>query len=246
MNTKFYHRFLNRSAHFEADIELVDVFKLAVSRATLHSPGATFMFDDIAEVQHPRLANRPNSSAGRYAAVAHLRATLSAAFIKDIYEDAILYFSEVLEAAAKRGLDPARLVGEHQTPFKANDLLSAGSWDNVVRLVSNSIFRALENEKNTRKLLEKLDVKLNLGIDPSKILAAMPYFEMRHLLVHANGIADQAFCKAYPDHNEVIGRKIKLPIDRIRQAKTAIVELIEEFDRKLIQNGLVGLADCQP
>ena len=246
MKTKCFHRFLNRIVHFEADIELVDVLNTASARGALNSTGGKHMFDDIAPSKHPRLAVRPNTAHARQLAINHLYVTLLGSFIKDIYEDAFRYFSDVLEAAVKRGVNPGQLVGDHQTNFKANDLLAAGSWNNVVALVSSSIFRALENEQNTRKLLDKLDTKLGLDVDAAKVSAALPYFEMRHLLVHADGVVDEAFCKAFPGFKETAGVKLKLSSQRIRRAHTAIVELIDEFDQKLISKGVVANTDCAP
>jgi hypothetical protein len=246
MMTKARARFLNRAAQFEADIELVDIFHIASARGIMHTPGGTALFADVHAQKHRRLATRPNSVHARTLAIAHLRATIASAFMKDLYEDAIAYFSEILEAATRNGLDANRLVGEHQTTFKANDLLSAGSWHNVVGMVSQSIFRSLENEKNTRKLLEKLSAKLDLSVDEAKIKAALPYFEMRHLLVHADGVVDQAFVTAFPGFSEVVDRKLALENARLHRARKAVTELIEEFDQKITAKGLVAKSDCQP
>jgi hypothetical protein len=245
VKTKSYVRFLNRAVHFETDIELVDVLSIAVGRGALHTAGGEHMFDDVSARKHPRLATRPSNLAARTSAVTHLKATLFASFIKDIYEDTMLYYSDVLEAAARHGLDPGRLVGNHEEKFKANDLLSAHDWKGVVKIVSDSLFRALENQRNSRKMLEQLDSKLNLGVAPAKLAAALPYFEMRHILVHRDGKADRAFCDAYPGQNETPGVKLHLDNVRVRAAYKAIVALIEEFDSKLIAKGVVDAADCQ-
>jgi hypothetical protein len=72
------------------------------------------------------------------------------------------YLKASLKAAALNGLAPGRLIGEHVVEFTANQVLGAGGWDAVVELVSESVFRKLEEEKSTLKLLQKMNSKLGL------------------------------------------------------------------------------------
>lgn len=179
-------------------------------------------------------------------AVHHLKATLCSSFLKDIYEDVTHYLQEILGAAARNGLDPNRLIGEHKVTFEANDVLSAGDWANVVEMVSKSVFRKLENEKNTKSLLQKINTKLNLGVRVATIEAALPYFEIRHLLVHADGKADQTFCNAFPAFNATVGQKIPLEFALLQDARTAIFDLITEFDQKIVAKNVVHANELQP
>ena len=114
MKTKAHVRFFSRAAHLDADIELADILKISVSIGALTTNNDPYLFDQINPQQHPRLAARSNNGKNRIIAINRLKATLCASFIKDIYEDSILYFSEILEAAARHGLDPNRLIGEHK------------------------------------------------------------------------------------------------------------------------------------
>lgn len=161
------------------------------------------------------------------------------AFIKNIYEDATQYILEILTAAAKKGLDPNRLIGEHKVSFEANDILKAGSWDKVVSMIAQSVFRKLENEKSTKNLLEKINSKLNLGVSAAKIDATLPYLEMRHLLVHADGKADQKFCESFPTIGASVGQKLKLDYALLQKARLSICELINEYDQKIVAGNVV-------
>jgi len=114
MKTKSFIRFSNRAAHLDVDIELADVLKVSIQRGMLSSAGHQYIFDRVNPQQHPRLAARANTTASRKLAATHLKATLCEAFIKNIYEDATQYFLEILTAAARHGLDPNRLIGEHK------------------------------------------------------------------------------------------------------------------------------------
>lgn len=246
MKTKFHVRFFNRAAHLDADIELADVLKISIGHGALHTNGGQHIFDSVNPQQHPRLAARVNSQQSRRTAANHLKSTLCSSFLKDIYEDLTQYLQEVLEAAARNGLDPNRLIGEHKVSFEANEVLAAGNWTKVVEMVSKSVFRKLEAEKSTKSLLQKINTKLNLGVRTTTIDAALPYFELRHLLVHADGKADQTFCAAFPAFNAVVGQKIQLEFAILQDARVAIFALVNEFDKKVIAKNIVNAGECQP
>lgn len=246
MKTKSLVRFSSRAAHLDVDIELADVLKISIQNGMLNTSGNQYIFDKVNPNQHPRLAARANTSGSRKLAANNLKSTLYESYIKNIYEDAVQYFLEVLTAAARNGLDPNRLIGEHKVSFEANDVLKAGSWINVVNMVTESVFRKLENERSTRKLIEKMNNKLNLAVPQPIIEAALPYFEIRHLLVHADGKADQKFCASFPAFNATVGKRIKLDYTLLQDARYRINELINEFDDRIVINGVVGATEMQP
>ena len=246
MKTKSLVRFFSRAAHLDVDIELADVMKISIQSGMLSTAGSQYIFDKVNLQQHPRLAARANTSKSRKLAANHLKTTLCEAFLKNIYEDATQYLLEILTAAARNGLDPNRLIGEHKVTFDANTVLQAGSWDKVVAMVAQSVFRKLENERGTKDLLEKMNAKLNIGVLQATIDAALPYFEVRHLLVHADGKADQKFCTSFPGFGATAGSKIKLDYTFLQNARTSICNLIDEFDQKVVACNVVGANELQP
>jgi hypothetical protein len=179
-------------------------------------------------------------------AIRHLKSSLCASFLKEAYEDVTAYMQDILEAAARNGLDPNRLIGEHKVSFEANDILRAQNWHAVVHLVAKSVFRKIENEKSTKDLLKSMNAKLNLGVPQAKIDAALPFLEIRHLLVHADGIADAKFCNSYPAFGASAGTKIKLDFTVLQNARAALLELVQQFDEKVIACNVVAAADTQP
>jgi len=243
LQSKAFRKFMNRAAHFDADVEMVDIVRRASERGAL-SVDTSRLFDDINANSHPRLTARKHGPQARSLVIGHLRTTLYASYIKDLYEDAMGYLSDILAASARHGLDPSRLVGENNLPFSANDLFAAKNWNGVVRMVSDAIFRALENERKTRKLLEKIDTKLNLKIDKKKIDDAMIFFDMRHLLVHSDGIVDVAFVNSYPRFKLISGEPLTLDITKIRRARSAVEALVKEYDDKIVLNKVIARADC--
>ena len=246
MKTKSYIRFCSRAAHLDVDIELADILKTSIQQGKLESSTGGYVFDGVDPEQHPRLAARTNSTKSRTLAADHLKATLCEAFIKNIYEDATQYFLEVLTAAAKNGLDPNRLIGEHKVQFEANKILQAGGWDEVVSMVTKSVFRKLENEKSTKDVLAKMNTKLNLGVAQTTIDTALPYFEIRHLFVHSEGKADKHFCDSFPLIDAKVGSRIKLDYSILKNARTSITDLINEFDQNIIDKNVVSINELQP
>lgn len=245
MRSKHLVRLLNRVAHFEADVELADVVAISNHTGALNTKVGVRLFDAVNPKQHPRLAARIPNAHNRRLAVRHLKATLCASFLKDIYEDLSAYMQSILEGAARNGLDPNRLIGEHKIQLEANDVLAAKTWPGVVRLVTQSVFRRLENEKSTRDLIQKLNAKLNLGVPQPIIDAALPYLELRHLVVHSDGVADEKFCRSFPNFGATAGAKIDMNFSVLQAAKKAVVVLVEEFDVKVVANNVLAATDLQ-
>ena len=94
--------------------------------------------------------------------------------------------------------------------------------------------------------IEKMDKKLGLNIGDEIIHAALPYLEIRHLLVHGQGKADADFCTKYPFIGAEEGKLIELEHSLINNARNAIITLVKEFDKKIVANGLVETTELQP
>lgn len=234
--TKAYHRFQQRCDYYETDLQLCEL----LVRDFVSIPDST----DIVAValgstraQHPRLGQL-NSLKTRQIRGGHLRHTLSASFVKDIYEDFVEFFGETMTRAAQKGVDPGRFAGEVRLDFQARDILAAGSWDNLVALVSQRIFRAVENERKTALLISKISIRLGLTINPALIDAAMPYLDARHMLVHQDGRADEQYRRKYPAIAAPRG-KIRLDNAFIAATRLTIDSLARAIDAEIIAHGLV-------
>jgi len=244
--TKFLVRFLNRAARFDADVEFVDIVASAVKKGLLHDPKSSDIFKFVDKRKHPRIVKHKSSDHNRGLAVAHLKDTVHSAYIKDLYEDASEYVASLLGSAARKGLDPGRLIGEHRMSFEANELLALRDWDAVVQFISRSLFRKLESEQSTKKLLDALDKKLALKVDPTIVAAALPYLDIRHLLVHADGVADDTFIKAYPGFGLKAGDAFTLDWKLVHEARTTITALVHHYDERALSAGVVATPDIQP
>ena len=246
MKTKYLMRFLNRAAHFDADLELVDVLSLAVKAGRLVPVNGTSIFEFVDGTKHPRLAGRQPSDGSRAIALTHLKNTTYGGYLKDLYEDACKYFMELVKGAARKGVNPDRLLGEHKVSFDANDVLKARSWDGVLQLVAESLFRKLEQERDTLKMVQALGKKLDLGLDQQIIQAALPFMMLRHILVHRDGVADQEFCSCCPSLGAEPDQPIPLSIRIVSAAREKIVALVRHIDERAVQKEIVCSEDLQP
>jgi len=244
MKTKALVRFLNRAAHFDADLELADVFEIAVTAGELSSP--THIFNHCDPAKHPILVSRKRTGASRQAAAKHLKNSLRASYIKDTYEDFSEYLTAIVRACAENGLAPDRLIGEHKFSIEANDLLALGSWDAVIRSVSACLFRRLENEQSTIKLISSIDNKLSLKLDPAIRDAALPYLDLRHLLVHRDGVTDAIYCNKYRALGLKPDNRVSLSNAFISAAKNSIFALARHIDERVVTNNLVSNESLQP
>lgn len=246
MKTKFLVKFLNNSAHLDADLEFVDIIQVAVQNNRINTSGSTHIFDYVEPDKHKKLSTRANSNHSRKLAANHLKTTIRAAFIKSLYETTTIYFQDILKAATKKGLDIDRLIGEHSINISSKDLIKIGSFEKIVERISSGIFRQLENEKSTKSLIEKMDKKLGLNVGEEIIHAALPYLEIRHRLVHGQGKADKEFCERYPFIGAEEDKTIELEYALIDNARKAIITLVKEFDKKIVANGLIETTEMQP
>jgi len=241
MATKVYRRFVQRIESYTSDLELCDL----LVRQFLVTPNSDA---SVAEAlgsnnrQHLHLGRRRNNRKSRDIFGFHLKASLYAAFIKDLFEDFSEFLSETLTKAAMKGIDPARFIGNVKLELHAADILGAGNWDAVVRMISDALFRRLENERNTKDLIEKASVRIALQLDNAILDAAMPYLDARHMLVHRDGKTDEKYQNDYP--------KIRLRDDKIivdfqfvSVAKTTVIALAMHIDQCIIAANLVRRQD---
>ena len=136
MITKALHRFTNRAAHYDADLELIDVFVRSVQKNELTPKDGKLILRHIEPDKHKTLINRAPNKGGRTAALTHLKRNVYGSYIKDLFEEVELYLIDLLIAVTATDISPDRLVGEHKVTFDINEILKCESWENVIKLVS--------------------------------------------------------------------------------------------------------------
>lgn len=245
MRTAAYHSFESKLYYFNDDIDLIEVFRLGVIKGDLTDNKSKFVLKNVDPTKHLHINRRKNSDGSRVLLVNHLRQTVYSSYVKDIYEEVTEYFKTILEKAAENGFDAGRLIGEHSTKFDARTILAAGTWENVAHLITDSVFQFLESEKSTLKIIEKMSTKLALGVDEVLIKIALPYLEIRHFLVHADGKIPVDFKKQYPQIKTKSDGHIKLDYQFVCEFRDSIKNLIKEFDEKIISRNLLKTTELK-
>lgn len=231
--SKAYHKFLQRLAYFKDDLELTDVLCSSIVSGALSSPQSRHILDKVVPTEHKHLARRTNSDGSRKLVSTHLSKTVYSAYIKDIYEEVTDYLKTILLCAACKGIDPGRIVGEHKITKTAQEILSAGSWDSILEMVTDSIFQALESERSTLSLIKKISTKLALDVDQSKIDNALPFLEIRHFLVHSDGKLNQKFRTHNPMIPCDLKGYVKLDLNLVQQFTDNVKNLLTEYDKQV-------------
>ncbi|PTT74807.1 hypothetical protein DBR41_27000 [Pseudomonas sp. HMWF010] len=242
MPSKALHRFTQRLISYETDLELTDVLITNFLRG--QADERTICEATGGRVDgYPRLHACPNTIQSRKIVGLHLKSTIHVAFIKELYEDFSDFLATSLSRAALAGVDASRFAGEVKLDIHAKEILQAGSWDAVIRLISDKIFRALENERNTRSLINKMSVRVGLQLEENVLTAAMPYLDARHILVHRDGKPDDLYVRSYPDVPIARNGAITMNFDFVTRARNAVKALAEHIDARMIDAGLVRQQD---
>lgn len=239
--SKYALRFQNRVLAFEEDIELVDILCNAQKKHKL-LPADGKLFEFIDSQKHTALGARKVTDASQRIVVTHLRSTVYASYIKDIYEELTAYLKSLLYEAAvlsKEENKAKRLLGEHKVSFSAAEILQYRDLDELIIKISEEIIQALENERSTKELISKICKKIDLPIETKKINDALPYLELRHKFVHADGKIDSKFKSSYPMFKYDADDYIKLNAQVIYNAKKYISELVLAIDAVAVEKGIL-------
>lgn len=75
--------------------------------------------------------------------------------------------------------------------------------------------------------------KLGLTIDKKFIEKALPYLEIRHILVHSDGKPDQAFLNKYPKMKIDGQKRISLDAKFAKEAYDSVNNLLMAIDKEM-------------
>jgi len=244
MKSKALVVFQNRAKHFEADLELIDLLTIAIANGSL--PSGAYLYEHCDGSRHPVLSKRRKTIGSRNAAIRHLSATVRASYIKDLYEDFCAYLTAIIRSAAAKGLSTDRLIGDHSFVIEAKDLLALKNWDSVLERLSSDLFRKIEEIRDTLKTIKAFCRKLDLQVEPQVVQSALAFFQMRHLLVHADGLVDKEFAGRFPSFGWTSGEYVILTPDLILDANRSVSALVLAIDTQVVAKKIIRAQDTQP
>ena len=122
------------------------------------------------------------------------------------------------------------------------DIFTLGTYSALLDDIAKRVFRALESERSTPKLLKKFIKTAKLNIPTNIQQDALTYLEIRHLIIHNNSQADATFhainnrglVKINPKN-----KKVNINYALASSAIDAVSQLCHAMDIELIRVGLI-------
>ena len=154
------------------------------------------------------------------------------------------YFTEYLREILKEIYvhNPMLVVNKSPNPLsmRYSDLAVIPSINDLHSKMVDNVFRSLENERSTTKLIDKVIKGTDVSISNSDKDPVLPYCEMRHLLIHNNGKVDDAFESKYGGTFSVKkGAKLPSNFKIANDAIKALSSFVAKLDREFIRLNLV-------
>ena len=236
--SKRYELFKVKTEKFFIDCEFAEYIAKNNSLLRINSGGGFLI---KRKSQYPNLSKVLNGKQ-RSDIANHLVQTIYSSFIKDLYEELYLYLKGILfEIAIFKHWDAERLIGDNNVDVKAQEIIKVSTYDDVVNIVIEKIFRSLEEERRTIKLLNKIKNKLGIIIPNSIVESAMPYLDLRHVLTHNDGYPDDFFMKKYQSVFNLPSnrKKLRLYHKTVNDAFEKITILVKTIDDDLMNRGLI-------
>lgn len=232
--------FQNRIRSFKEDLELIDIICTANRKNDfLVTDDALFRY---LCTKHTELKKRKTCKKSREIVIQHLRKTVYSSYIKDLYEELTTYLKSIIYQAALISKDRGtahRLLGEHKIQVAAHDILQFSSLDDLVLKIAGDIIQRLEAERSTAELIKKVCNKLGLNPSSDVIEKALPFLEIRHILVHADGKINKEFSAKYPMFKKDSKGRINLNYELIMEATEKVTSLVNEIDKEVLGKAIL-------
>lgn len=163
----------------------------------------------------------------------YTRARNSEYSIIELYNAFTCYLKDILKGMYEN--EPIKIVGKVATRnLTFVDIVNLGTFDKVSEKMIKEVFRMLEDEKSTPKLLDKILNHTSIVLNPSLKNEALMYLEMRHMIIHNDGKADERFVKNY---NNLItiraDKKLATTFNVVNSAMKVVFELTDTIDKYL-------------
>lgn len=192
---------------------------------------------------HPQL-NIPNVNLDINRTFTTSRIKLNEQAIIELYANFSDYISSVIREL--EDTNPQKVLPlipkDKPTELTYADIFSLGAYPKILDEIAHSIFRSLENERSTPKLLRKFIKTFNLNIPTNLQGDALAYLEVRHLIIHANNKADAKF---HSINNQGLvkvrasNQKIIVNYQMTSAAILKVSELCKRIDDELSVKGLI-------
>ncbi len=231
-----YNRFKQRMDYFLIDHEFAEL----IVENKEFIKGEDTVFRSVNPINYPLLLSKKACAQSRTIVVEHLRRTIYISFIKDLYEEVTEYLQYILLEGANSGVDAKRIVEGQQLTMTLDEILTAVYNNELNQIIIGKIFQDLDRQKSTTKLIDRIIKKLGLNIEKQLLKNALPYLNLRHVLVHDDGKPKKIFLQEYPQFT-IRNARIHIDANLIKDAYKKVNALVLALDNEMIQHGYISL-----
>ncbi len=158
------------------------------------------------------------------------------------------FFADYLSSVIREmeNINPNRILGvvppDSPTELSFKDVFILGNYNAILDEIAKRVFRSLEDERSTSKLLKKFVKSMKLNVPVNIRENALVYLEIRHLIIHNNSKADAKFNAL--NNRGLVGvnvrnKKVLINYALSNAAIDAVIDLCQSIDGELIRLGLI-------
>lgn len=188
--------------------------------------------------------NHPNDVKNLLRVFAYSRSKVNEQSVVDLYKIFSDYMVNIITEIFAS--NPHRMIGlvpnKDDRQMNFIEILNAGNYNALKDQMAVKIYRSLEKQKSTPKLLDKLIKATGANIPNNVKSDALLYLEIRHLIIHNNSKADGKFNQmniAGKVHVNQANNKLKINYNLTNAAITAVYVLCKTLDEQIVALGLV-------
>lgn len=199
MGSKSFQSFDGKIRSLKQHLQLADVVLTNANKICSKNAGNG---KTIAETLSSSLAthaqlNIPNESIDISRTFATSRKKLNEQAIIELYAIFADYLSSIIREL--ENTKPQRILNlvppENSTDLSYADIFSLGSYTQILDEIARRVYRSLESERSTPKLLDRFIKVTKINISNIVKEDSLLYLEIRHLIIHNNSRADSKLQK---------------------------------------------------
>ncbi len=238
--SRTHQRFRSRAQNLEMYLEAMDAAARVTSNLLGHAQNIKKNIDEALPIDCSNYSRLNHPAKKRARIYNYCRAKNSHSAIVEIYG----YFSEYMRDILKEiyQKDPMQVVGKSQKLLNMTfaDLAKLNSLSDLHERMVEDVFRSLENERSTIKLIDKILAGTGVNLSDADKSLVLPYLEMRHLIIHNNGKVDSEFEGKYGAALKMkAGEKVPSVFPNAEAAIKSVRVFIKKIDAELIRMKLV-------
>lgn len=244
--SKSYQSFDGKVRSLKTHIQLSDIALTKLNRICVSNNGNG---RTIAETLNRTVANYPQLNGPNESI--EIRRVFTTSRIK-VNEQAVIelyaYFADYLSGVIREleNTNPTRILGlitpKSSTDLSYKDIFTLGSFVAILDEIARRVYRNLEDERSTSKLLKRFIKVTNLNVPSNMQQDALVYLEIRHLIIHNNSRADAKF-NAMNNRGLVSvnarNKKVTINYALTCSAIDAVSLLCKTMDDEIVRLGLI-------